>query len=86
MLVNMVSENETFKERACGYCGNSAGQGCKRWKFFFSYNRSAYLCAACLTTHFDNTAKAVEWLEQNAQYHPVTGKLIGFKNEVKKIE
>jgi len=78
----MVTVDENFKQspfskNACVKCGASNG-GAKRWKFFFSYNRSAYLCAPCVE-QLGSTPEATAWLETNAIYDKTTGVLVGFK-------
>jgi hypothetical protein len=77
----MNNETGIKKERgnACAKC-NAHNGGVKRWKVYFSYNRSAYLCAACIEFLGGNPA-SVEWLEQHAVYDKQTGKLVGFEKE-----
>ena len=77
MVDKMNSETSNFKQRACAKCGSING-GCKRWKFWFFYNRSAYVCAFCVET-FGGSPAVVEWLEKNAIFSKPNGKLIGFK-------
>lgn len=45
----------------CGINGNV-----KRWKFTFSYNKSAYICAPCCN-ELGGAINVVNWLEKNAK-------------------
>lgn len=60
----------------CAVCRNN--RGVKRWKFWFSYNRSAFVCAPC-ASRFQSTGDIISWLESNAIYSKPNAKLIDFK-------
>jgi len=64
----------TAPKQLCARCGKN---GCKKYKFVFSYCFSAYMCAPCINS-IGSASLATEWLERHAIFSE-TGKLLGFR-------
>ena len=67
----------TYNPKNCAVC--KAGGSIRKWKLYFSYNKSAKVCVFCLQK-LNGPNGAVEWLGKNAIYAS-NGQLIDFQKE-----